>query len=110
MMKMLILCTKMENEKRNTKKLNSWDEEADEKVTHTDWAIKNEAKRIIFLSNHSDNLIFLLGYINGFMQSGSKELWLQYGTRESRCMIPLHMVPWTFCRMKCDILGTKNQK
>ena len=25
-------------------------------------------------------------------------------------MIPLHMVPWTFCRIKCDILETKNQK
>ena len=49
---------------RTINKLNSWDEEADDRgLIHTGWAIKNGAKQIIAFSNDSDTLILLLWYI-----------------------------------------------
>ena len=51
--------------------LNSWDEEADDRVIlHTEWAIKNGAKRVVVLSNDSDTLILLLRYVDHFIKSG----------------------------------------
>ena len=80
--------------------LNSWDEEADDRVIiHSNWAIHNGAKRVVVLSNDSDTLMLILRYLDSFMKSGLKEFWLQYGTGESRRMIPLHV--W------CTVLGAE---
>ena len=53
---------------------NSWDKEADDRfIIHSDWAIKNEAKQVVVLSNDSNTLILMLWCIDGFMQSSLKE-------------------------------------
>ena len=83
---------KNSEEKRTIDELNSWDEEADDRVIlHTNWAIKHGAKRVVVLSNDSDTMMLLLRYVEDFIQSGLIELWLQYGTSESRRLIPLHL-------------------
>ena len=72
-------------------KLNSWDEEADDRVIlHAKWSVLNGAQRIVVLSNDCDTLVLLLRYMNDLLQNGLVEAWLQYGTGEHRRMIPLH--------------------
>ena len=56
--------------------LNSWDEEADDRVIiHSNWAIQSGAKRVVVLSNDSDTMMLILRYLDYFMQSGLKEFW-----------------------------------
>ena len=96
---------------RTINELSSWDEEADDRVIlHTDWAIKSGAKRVVVLSNDSDTLIMLLRFMDKFVKNGLEELWLQYGTGESRRMIPLHLwfvelgVDWCKVLIKVHVL------
>ena len=80
--------------------LDSWEEEADNKViSHAMWAINRGAKRLIGLSNDCDTLMLLLWYMERFIENGSKEFWLQYGGGERKRMIPVHS--W------CNALGTE---
>ena len=56
---------------RTIRELNSWDEEADNRVIiHTDWAFKNGEKQVVILQNDSGTLKLLLQYIDRFMKSG----------------------------------------
>ena len=71
--------------------LDSWEEEADNKViNHTMWSVNNGRKRVVVLSNDCDTLMLLLRYMEKFMSNGLEELWLQYGGGERKRMIPLH--------------------
>lgn len=77
---------------RTIRELNSWDEEADNRVIiHTDWAFKNGEKQVVILQNNSGTLKLLLQYIDRFMKSGLEEPLLEYSTDEKYCMIPLHV-------------------
>ena len=94
---------------RTIKELKRWDEQGDKKVIiHTVCPTKNGSKRVVTLSNSGDTSIMLLRYIDGFIQRGLEELWLQYGTGESRCIRPLHVwytelgVEW--CRVLTKVL------
>ena len=73
-------------------KLNSWIEEADNKVVgHIKYALTvQKCTRILTLSNDTDTFIVLLSYMFDFISLGLKELWIQYGTGDHRRMTPVH--------------------
>ena len=72
--------------------LNSWIEEGEmHSLPHIDWAIRyKNAKRIIVLSNDTDEFAYLCHYMPHFFSLGVKEVWLQFGSGEHKRMLPIH--------------------
>lgn len=46
----------------------------------------------MIVSNDTDSVALLLRYVHHFIVNGLLQLWVQFGTGDRRCMIPLHII------------------
>ena len=95
-------CFETKNKTKRGKPELNVEEEADTRtVSHVNDVVSNGFKKIIFASNDTDVVVYILNCACDFQNIGFKEFWIQYSSSDKTRFIPVHKLSVALGEMKC---------